>query len=109
MRCGRRANAPGRGPREIVKREDGAKGGEHRNFLDGVKSRTPCYAPFVVGHRTVSIAHIGNIAMMLKRKLRWDPKAETFENDDEANRMLARQQREPWTIANVDEWLKRNG
>ena len=40
---------------------------EHRNFLDCVKSRKPCYAPFEVGHRTITIAHIGNIAMLLGR------------------------------------------
>lgn len=95
-------------PGEIVKREEMSKGGEHRNFLDCVKSRKPCYAPFQTGHRTITIAHIGNIAMLVGRKLKWDPKAERFEGDDEANAMLSRQQREPWTIANIDEWLKRN-
>jgi len=92
-------------PSEIVPRTDGMKGGEHRNFLDCVRSREPCYAPAETGHRTISIAHIGNIAMMLKRPLRWDPKTERFTNDDEANAMLSRRQREPWTIANVDRWL----
>jgi predicted dehydrogenase len=95
-------------PREIVRREDDSKGGEHANFLDCVKSRKPCYAPFQTGHRTITISHIGNIAMLLGRKLQWDPKAESFVNDDEANKMLSRKQREPWTIANVDEWFKRN-
>ncbi len=92
-------------PSEIVASTDGGKGDEHRNFLDCVKSRKPCYAPAETGHRTISIAHIGNIALQLGRKLRWDPQAERFENDDEANKMLARKQREPWTIANIDKWL----
>jgi hypothetical protein len=63
-----------------------------------VKSREPCYAPAEVGHRTITIAHIGNIAMMLGRKLKWDPAAERFLNDAEADSMLGRQQREPWTL-----------
>lgn len=96
-------------PSAIIPREDGMKGGEHRNFIDCVKSRRPCYAPAETGHRTISIAHIGNIAMLLGRKLKWDPKSEQFENDAEANAMLSRQQREPWSLANVDAWLKRNG
>lgn len=96
-------------PSEIVKREERMKGGEYRNFLDGVRTRKPCYAPAEIGHRTITIAHIGNIAMRLGRKLAWDPKAERFENDDEANAMLSRKQREPWTIANIDSWLKLNG
>lgn len=96
-------------PSEVVARRDVDKGGEHRNFVDCVKSRTPCYAPAETGHRTISIPHIGNIAMQLGRKLNWDPKAERFVNDAEADAMLSRAQREPWTIANVDEWLKRHG
>jgi predicted dehydrogenase len=95
-------------PSEIVSRTEGAKGGEHRNFIDCVKSRKPCYAPAAVGHRTISIAHIGNIAMMLGRRLQWDPQAERFKNDDEANAMLSRRQREPWTIDNIETWLKGN-
>jgi len=85
-------------PGEVVGREDGGKGGEHRNFLDCVKSREPCYAPAEIGHRTVSIAHLGNIAMLLGRKLKWDPDAERFVDDAQADSMLSRKQREPWTL-----------
>jgi predicted dehydrogenase len=85
-------------PSEVVARTDGGKGGEHRNFLDCVKSRQQCYAPAEVGHRTVTIAHIGNIAMMLGRKLKWDPHAERFVDDAAADAMLTRKQREPWTL-----------
>jgi predicted dehydrogenase len=92
-------------PSEIEGPGDGAKGGEHRNFYDCVKSRKPTYAPAEIGHRTISVAHIGNIAMMLGRKLRWDPGHETFPGAPEANAMLTRKQREPWTIANIDKWI----
>ncbi len=71
---------------------------EHRNFLDCVKSRRPCYAPAEIGHRTISIAHIGNIAMRLGRKLKWDPAKEQFIGDDEANKMLDRPRRSPWHL-----------
>lgn len=74
---------------------------EHRNFLDCVKSRRPCYAPAEVGHRTITIAHIGNIAMLLGRKLRWDPGREQFLDDPEANRMLDRPRRDPWQLPKV--------
>lgn len=93
-------------PSEVVPRTEGMKGGEHRNFIDCVKSRKPCYAPAETGHRTITIAHIGNIAMLLGRKLKWDPQAEEFIGDAEANAMLSRKQREPWTLANIDSWLK---
>ena len=94
-------------PSEVVKRDSGI-GGEHRNFFDCIKTRQPCYAPAEVGHRTITIAHIGNIAMMLGRKLRWNPEKEQFEGDDEANAMLTRKQREPWTMANVASWIKKD-
>jgi hypothetical protein len=51
-----------------------------------------------VGHRTSSVCHVANIAMRLKRKLRWNPAAERFLNDDEANVMLARPMRAPWVL-----------
>ncbi len=94
-------------PSEIVARTDG-KGGEHRNFVDCVKSRKPCYAPAETGHRTITIAHVGNIAMLLGRKLRWNPQAERFVDDPAADAMLTRKQREPWTMANIDSWVGKN-
>ena len=71
---------------------------EQRDFLNCVKSRQPAYAPAEVGHRTVTLSHIGNIAMLLGRKLHWNPDAEQFVNDDEANRMLSRPMRSPWQL-----------
>ncbi len=74
------------------------KGGEQRNFLDCIKSREQCYFPPEIGQRCFTIAHIGNISMMLGRKLRWDPDSETFVGDEQANRMLARAMRSPWRL-----------
>lgn len=87
------------GPDEIQLRT--CKGGEHRDFLDCVKSRQPTYAPAEVGHRTATICHIGNISMLLGRKLRWNPDTETFLNDDQANAMRARAMRAPWSLSTV--------
>ncbi len=74
------------------------RGGEQRNFLDCVKSRKPCYYTAESGHRTFTITHIGNISMMLGRKLQWNPDNERFINDDTANRMLSRAMRSPWHL-----------
>lgn len=92
-------------PSEIVAAREGNKGGEHRNFFDCVKTRKPTYAPAQTGHRTITIAHLGNIAMMLGRKLRWNPDVEDFVGDSEASAMLSRPQRSPWTIENIDRWI----
>lgn len=70
----------------------------YRNFLDAVKSREDPIEPVEVGHRTASICHAGNVAMRLKRKVKWDPQHEVFLDDDEANAMLRRPYREPWEI-----------
>ena len=72
--------------------------GEQRNFLDCVKSRKDCYYSAESGHRTFTITHIGNISMILGRKLRWDPDAELFIDDEQANRMLSRSMRGPWRL-----------
>jgi len=69
-----------------------------RNFLDCIKTRSEPAAPIEVGHRSATLCHIANIAMQLKRNLRWDPDAERFTGDDEANRMLRRPYREPWHL-----------
>ncbi len=69
-----------------------------QNFLDCIKSRKETIAPAEIGHRSISVALLGEIAMLTERKLRWDPEKEVFLNDDEANRMLSRPMRSPWHL-----------
>lgn len=84
------------GPQEISL---GTSDNHFRNFLDCIKTRRDPIAPVEVGHRSATLCHIGNIAMRLKRKLRWDPVAEKFIGDDQANQMLSRPYREPWHLS----------
>lgn len=72
--------------------------GEHRNFIDCVKSRREPYFPAEIGHRVATVCHIGNISALLGRPLRWDPDAECFPDDPEANRHISRPMRAPWRI-----------
>jgi len=74
------------------------RAGEQRDFLDCVKSRKDCYFPPEIGHCCFTIAHIGNISMLLERKLKWNPDKERFINDEQANRMLSRSMRSPWHL-----------
>jgi len=72
---------------------------DHRqNFLDCVKSRKETIAPAEVGHRSISVGLLGEIAMLTERKLRWDPEKEVFLDDEQANRMLSRPMRGPWHL-----------
>jgi hypothetical protein len=68
-----------------------------RNFFECVRSRQPTICDPEIGHRSVSVCHIGVISMRLGRKLKWDPVKEEFVNDPKANQWLAREQRRPWT------------
>ena len=44
-----------------------------RNFVQCVKAHRDPVEPVEAGHRTASLCHLGNIAMRLHRKIRWDP------------------------------------
>jgi hypothetical protein len=68
-----------------------------RNFLDCVRSRQQTVANPRVMHHSMCTVHGANICMWLKRDLRFDPATEKFVNDDEANRLLSRAMREPYT------------
>jgi predicted dehydrogenase len=68
-----------------------------RNFLDCVKSRQDPVEPVEVGHRNAAICHLGNIAMILGRRIKWDPVKEEILGDAEAARMVARPLRAPWS------------
>ncbi len=69
-----------------------------RNFLDCIKSREDPVAHVEIGNGTANLCHLGNIAMLLHRRIHWDPKQEQIIGDDEANQMLSRPLRAPWTI-----------
>jgi predicted dehydrogenase len=75
------------------------KSRDHKqNFLDCVKSRKETIAPAEIGHRSISVGLLGEIAMLTERKLRWDPEKEVFADDEQANRMLWRPMRSPWHV-----------
>ncbi len=69
-----------------------------QNFLECVRSRRQPVADVEIGHRTATICNLGNIAMQLKRTIKWDPKTERVIGDEEASRMLSRPMRAPWTL-----------
>lgn len=71
-----------------------------RNFIDCVLSRAEPVAPVEAAHRSITLSHLGNIAMLLGRdSLKWDPEREQILDDPEANRKVSRPYRAPWTLA----------
>ncbi len=69
-----------------------------RNLLDCVKSRGKPIAHIDDAVQSDILCHISDIAIRLEEKLRWDPKAERFVNNDAANRRLTRAMRSPWML-----------
>ncbi|MDO8539184.1 MAG: Gfo/Idh/MocA family oxidoreductase [Opitutaceae bacterium] len=70
----------------------------HDNFLNAVRTRTKPISDLEIGHRTTTVCNLGNIAMQLGRKLRWDPARESFIDDPMADRMRHRSMRGPWGL-----------
>ena len=68
----------------------------HQNFIDCIRSRRNPITDAEIGHRSATLCHLGNIAMLLKAELHWDPVNERILNHDAANRMLSKPYREPW-------------
>jgi predicted dehydrogenase len=67
------------------------------NFFDCMRSRRACVCPAEVGHRSVTVCHLGTIALRMGKKLKWDPARERFD-DAAANAMLSRPVRAPWKL-----------
>jgi hypothetical protein len=67
------------------------------NFFECARSRKPTICEPAIGHRSVSVCHLGVIAIRTGRKLKWDPAKEQFEGDSEANQHIAREMRKPWS------------
>ena len=70
-----------------------------RNFIDCVYSGQAPIAPVEAGHRSITIAHLANIAIRLGRSsLPWNPVTETIPGDAAANAMLSRPMRAAYAV-----------
>jgi hypothetical protein len=66
------------------------------NFLQCIRTRQRTICNVEVAARSVSAVLLGGVVMQLKRPLKWDPVAEQFIGDEEANRLLSIAHRPPW-------------
>ncbi len=72
--------------------------GHQRQFLDCVKSRQKTLTPVEIAHRSQTPGHLGYIASVLGRKLKWDAAKQDFVDDAEASKLLSREMRAPWHL-----------
>ena len=72
-----------------------------QNWLDSIKTRQLPNADVEIGHRSISVCHLANIARLLGRRLRWNPETEQFVDDMEANTYLNRPRRKGYELPEV--------
>ncbi|MGE4182203.1 MAG: Gfo/Idh/MocA family protein [Limisphaerales bacterium] len=69
-----------------------------RNFLDCVKSRQQPVENLQVGHHVSTVAHLGNVAQRVGRKIVWDHEKERVVGDPEADKFVGVEYRKPWKL-----------
>ena len=70
--------------------------GHERDFLNCIRTRKRPICDVEIGCRSVTICHLGNIAIRTGRTIQWDPEKEEIVNDPALNRWLDRPYRAPW-------------
>jgi predicted dehydrogenase len=69
-----------------------------RNFLDCIKTRQTPLCSLEEGHRSTSFAHLANIALATTTRLLWDADKEQITNNNEANKLLHYEYRQPYKL-----------
>lgn len=85
----------------LKKNSDGDPVPKHfANFIEAVRARDPKlqHGPVETAHTSSALAHLGNIAYRLGRRLKFDPATESFPDDSEANALLTREYRKPFIV-----------
>jgi predicted dehydrogenase len=71
-----------------------------QNWIDAIRAgdRKLLTCDIEEGHLSASLAHLGNIAYRVGRKLKFDGRSERFVNDKEADKLLTREYRKGFEI-----------
>ena len=79
-------------------------GGEDMNqahvqdFLDCMDTRKPPSSDVEIGHNSMIACHLANIAFRTGRRVHWDAAREQITGDAEAQKLVTKPYRAPWTL-----------
>jgi hypothetical protein len=69
-----------------------------QEWLDCMRTRKKPSAHVEIGHRSTTVCHLANITRQLGRRLKWDPEAERFVGETEADAFLTRVRRKGFEL-----------
>ena len=72
--------------------------GHYEDWLACIRNRRQPICPPEIGCRSVTVCHLGNIALWVNRAIRWDPAREQIVGDEYAARWLDRPSRAPYRL-----------
>ena len=69
-----------------------------KNFLECMDSRKRPRSDVEIGHNSMIACHLANIAFRVSRRVQWDAANERIVNDAEAQKLVMKPYRAPWTL-----------
>jgi predicted dehydrogenase len=69
-----------------------------RNFLECVESRKHPRSDVEIGHYSMMACHLANIAFRVGRRVEWDLEREQIVNDPQAQALVTKAYRAPWSL-----------
>ncbi len=86
------------GDSEVKLKSNGGAHGHYEEFVASIRSREKTLTPAEVALHSATPGWLGQIAMLTRRKIRWDPVKMEIIGDDDAARLLHRTMRVPFQI-----------
>ncbi|MGQ9673699.1 MAG: Gfo/Idh/MocA family protein [Candidatus Aminicenantales bacterium] len=72
-----------------------------QNFIECIKTRQKPRADVEIGHKSIAVCHLANMAYRLERTIRWNPEKEAIIGDPQAQRLVDRPYRKPWALPKI--------
>jgi predicted dehydrogenase len=69
-----------------------------RDFLDCMDSRKRPNSDVEIGHNSMTVCHLANIAFRTGRRIAWDAAREQVVGDAEAQKLVTKPYRGPWSL-----------